>query len=274
MTVRLTLAILCGASTMVACAADDADRVDRPEASAEVQSGSDGEWIQLFNGTDLSGWTQKMSGYELGEDPRNTFRVEDGLLRVVYDEYETWDGEFGHLFYAEPFSHYVIRVEYRFVGEQLPNAPGWAFRNNGIMFHSQSPESMGLDQDFPVSIEAQLLGGDGVEDRPNGNVATPGTHIVIDGELVTQHVINSTSSTYHGDQWVTVEVEVRGDSVIRHIVEGEVVLEYTNPQLDDSPAAQPLAEEAGTTRLTQGWIAIQAESHAIDFRKIELRRLK
>ncbi len=274
MTVRLTLAIVCSASTMAACATDDGDRVDQPAATAEVQSGADGEWIQLFNGTDLSGWTPKISAYELGEDPRNTFRVEDGLLRVVYDEYEAWGGEFGHLFYAEPFSHYVIRVKYRFVGEQLPGAPGWAFRNNGVMFHSQSPESMGKDQDFPISIEAQLLGGNGVDPRPTGNLATPGTHVVIDGELVTQHVTNSSSETYHGDQWVTVEIEVHGDSLIRHIVEGKVVMEYTSPQLDDSPGSLELAEETGTSRLTQGWIAIQAESHAIDFRKIELRRLK
>lgn len=239
---------------------------------ADVEPASD-EWIQLFNGTDLTGWTPKISGYELGENPRGTFRVEDGLLKVVYDEYEEWGEEFGHLFYEEPFSHYVIRVEYRFVGEQLPGAPDWAFRNNGVMLHCQAPESMGIDQDFPVSIEAQLLGGNGTDPRPTGNLATPGTHVVIDGELVTQHVTNSTSVTYHGDRWVTAEMEVYSDSLIRHLVEGEVVMEYSGPQLDDSPESSALAEAAGTNRLTQGWIAIQAESHPTEFRKIELRRL-
>ncbi|MGD8727089.1 MAG: DUF1080 domain-containing protein [Gemmatimonadales bacterium] len=232
------------------------------------------EWIQLFNGGDLSDWTAKFSGFELGENPHNTFRVEDGLLKVVYDGYDTWNGEFGHLFYREPFSHYVLRAEYRFVGDQLPGAPGWAFRNNGLMLHSQSPESMGRDQDFPVSIEVQLLGGNGVDPRPTGNLATPGTHVVIDGELVTQHVINSTSPTYHGDQWVTIEVEVYGDSLIRHSVDGVVVLEYSEPQLDDSELAAPLLEDAGTRRLDGGWIAIQAESHPVEFRTIALRRIQ
>lgn len=263
---RFTIALGCAAVFAVGCATDEAD--------GGTQGAASSEWIQLFNGTDLSGWTAKISGYELGENPRNTFRVEDGLLKVAYDEYDEWNGEFGHLFYAEPFSDYVIRVEYRFLGDQLPGAPGWALRNNGVMIHSQSPESMGLDQDFPISIEAQLLGGNGVDPRPTGNLATPGTHVVIDGVLVTQHVTNSTSETYHGDRWVTVEIEVHGDSLIRHLVEGVVVLEYTSPQLDDSPESLELAEEAGTSRLTHGWIAIQAESHPIEFRKIELRRFR
>jgi hypothetical protein len=265
MKLRIAVAFISAVLLVSACTSDEAERAEGEPSQAE--------WIQLFNGTDLSGWTAKISGYELGENPGNTFRVENGLLKVVYDEYDEWGDEFGHLFYEEPFSHYLIRVEYRFVGDQLPGAPDWAFRNNGVMLHCQAPETMGVDQDFPVSIEAQLLGGNGVDQRPTGNLATPGTHVVIDGELETQHVINSTSQTYHGDVWVTVEIEVYGDSLIRHVVEGDVVMEYSSPQLDDSPESLALAEQAGTNRLTRGWIAIQAESHPIEFRKIELRRL-
>ena len=119
----------------------------------------DGKWVPLFNGQNLDGWTPKIKGFELGDNFGNTFRVEDGVLKVCYDKYTSFDNRFGHLFYKDKFSHYVLRVEYRFVGEQVPGGPGWALRNSSVMIHGQSAESMGKDQSFPVSIEVQLLGG-------------------------------------------------------------------------------------------------------------------
>ena len=142
------------------------------------------EWIQLFNGKDLTGWDIKIKGSPLNENYKNTFRVEDGIMKVCYDEYEKFNGEYGHIFYKEPFSHYKLRIEYRFVGQQATGGQAWAFRNSGVMLHSQSAESMQLNQDFPVSIEAQFLGGDGVSERTTGNVCTPGTHIVIGDQLI------------------------------------------------------------------------------------------
>jgi len=228
-------------------------------------------WIPLFNGKNLDGWQVKIRGHELGDNYANTFRVEDGLLRVVYDDYESFDGTFGHLFFDTPFSYYRLRVEYRFVGEQTPGGPGWAFRNSGVMLHGQSPESMTIDQEFPVSIEAQMLGGDGEHDRPTGNLCTPGTNVEMAGELITQHCVNSSSATYHGDDWVTMELEVRGSEVIRHYVEGELVLEYNAPQLDPRDGdAQRLLADGAELLLTSGTISLQAESHPVEFRKVEL----
>lgn len=195
----------------------------------------------------------------------------DGVLKISYDNYDQFDDRYGHIFYDKKFSNYIIRVEYRFIGEQVVGGPGWAFRNNGIMFHCQSPESMTKDQSFPVSIEAQILGGNGVDERTTGNVCTPGTHIVMDGELVTRHCNNSNSQTYHGDQWVTMEVEVHGNSHIRHMVNGEVVLEYSKPQLDENDSdAQRLIQQGQPIMLSEGYIALQSESHSIEFRKVEL----
>ncbi len=242
-------------------------------AALPVDDGESQEWMQLFNGTDLTGWTPKITGYELGDNFGDTFRVENGILKVVYDAYDTFDGRFGHLFFAESFSNYVLRVEYRFVGEQVPGGPDWAIRNSGIMIHGQPAESMQRDADFPVSIEVQLLGGDEATERPTANLCTPGTHVVMDGELVTQHCTNSISKTYHGDQWVTVEVEVRGNALVRHLIDGDVLIEYSEPQLDESdPVARQLA--AGGIMLSGGSISLQSESHPVEFRRVELRRLR
>lgn len=231
---------------------------------------SEGEWISLFNGKDLAGWTIKIRGYPLNENHNDTFRVEDGILKVAYDRYSKFDDKFGHLFYQTPFSDYRMRVEYRFVGQQTPGGPGWAVRNSGVMIHCQSPESMRKDQDFPVSVEVQLLGGNGKEERSTANMCSPGTHVVIDGKLVKQHCVNSRSKTYHGDQWVTVEIEVHGNTLIRHSVNGEPVMEYTQPQLDDSDADARGLIKDGKKMLEQGYIALQAESHPVEFRKVEI----
>jgi hypothetical protein len=228
------------------------------------------QWISLLNGKDLTGWQVKIAGHDLNDNYNNTFRVENGVLKVSYDQYEQFDDKFGHIFYKDKFSHYKIRVEYRFVGEQVKGGADWALRNSGVMLHCQAPESMGKDQNFPVSIEAQLLGGNGVDERPTGNLCTPGTHIVLNGALTTTHCINSSSKTYHGDQWVTMEAEVHGNGIIKHIVNGDTVIVYEKPQLDESdPDAQKLIVD-GNTALSEGYISLQAESHPCEFRKVEL----
>ncbi len=233
------------------------------------------KWVSLFNGESLDGWTVKFSGYEPGINYKDTFRAKDGVLSANYDQYDKFNQEWGHIFYTDQkFSNYIIRLEYRFVGEQVANAPQWAIRNNGIMLHCQSPQSMGLVHGWPQSIEAQLLGGlsDGKE-RPTGNLCTPGLHVIIDGELEKTHCINSSSKTYHGDQWVTAEVEVRGDKIIRHRINGELVMEYTKPQVDaDDPEHPPRVFKTGMP-VTEGYIALQAESHNTEFRNIMLLNL-
>ncbi len=239
--------------------------------SAAYSQDDSEHWINLFNGEDLSNWVPKFTGHELGVNYRDTFRVENGVFKVSYDNWPNFNGEFGHIFYETSFSHYRLLVEYRFIGDQVNNGPGWAFRNNGVMLHGQSPESMSLDQEFPASIEVQLLGGNGVDERATANVCSPGTHYVRDGELVTQHCINSSSATYHGDQWVTLELEVRGDELIRHAVNGAVVFEYSKTQLDESdPDAQNLIHQGQPIALSEGYISLQAESHPTEFRRIDL----
>lgn len=233
-----------------------------------------GEWVPLFNGRNLDGWIPKVRHHPAGVNFANTFQVRDGVIRVDYDGYGgRFEERFGHLFHEQPFGHYRLRVEYRFVGNQLPDGPGWARRNSGLMLHGQSPESMALDQDFPVSIEVQLLGGLGSGRRTTANLCTPGTHVVMDGRLITRHCTDSTSETYHGDRWVTVEVEVRGSRSIRHLVEGDLVLAYSDPQLDEGDRyGGPLAK-GRPVLLSEGTISLQSESHPVEFRRVELMRL-
>lgn len=241
-------------------------------ATAPLEAGQPevGRWTPLFNGQNLDGWTIKIKGQEAGVNYRDTFRVENGVLRVAYDRYEKFNGEFGHLFYQGRFTNYILRAEYRFVGNQVPGGPGWAFRNSGLMIHGQTVESMRRDQDFPVSIEVQLLGGNGKDKRSTANLCTPGTHVVMNGKLVTQHCNDSRSQTFHGDQWVTCEVEVHGSRQIIHRVNGETVLEYEQPQYDEGDADARALMKDGQKLISSGTISLQAESHPVEFRKVEI----
>lgn len=229
-----------------------------PSLRAEDKKAEGEKWIQLFNGKDLTGWTPKISGYKVGEDPFRMFRVEDGVLKVSYDDLPEFKGQFGHLFYKDKFSSYKIRAEYRFTGEQTKGGPGWAFRNNGIMLHCQAADDMAKDQNFPICIEAQLLGGDGKKNRPCGSVFTPGSHIYHNGKKV-EGSVKSKGKTFHGDQWVTFEVEVHAEGDIIHRVNGEEVMRYNKPTIDYN-----------NELMKEGYISIQGETHPTEFRKIEI----
>ncbi|SOD11205.1 3-keto-disaccharide hydrolase [Pedobacter xixiisoli] len=228
-------------------------------------------WINLFNGKDLKDWNIKISKHNYKENFGNTFYVQDGLMKVKYDGYQDFDKQYGHIFYKKPFSYYLLKVEYRFVGEQAKGGQEWALRNSGAMLHCQDPATMLKDQDFPISIEGQFLGGNGKDERPTGNVCTPGTTIEIKNSLFETHCLNSTSKTYHGEQWVTAEFLVLGDSVIKHIINKDTVLTYTKPKIGGGNVANfdPKVKEDGK-RLTSGYISLQSESHPIEFRTVKL----
>ena len=243
--------------------------VANPDADKE-------DWIVMFNGKDLAGWTPKISKHDLGDNFGNTFRVEDGLLKVRYDKYKSFDGQFGHLFYKEPFSYYRLVVEYRFVGQQAPGNPGaWALRNSGAMLHSPDPRTMPRDQTFPISIEGQLLGGnsDG-KPRPTANMCSPGTEIVYQHKLYKDHCLNSSSPTFDGEQWVRAEFDVHGAGTITHYVNNQQVLEYELPQYGGGVVDNfNTTTKPDGTLIDSGYISLQSESHPIDFRKVELLNL-
>lgn len=231
-------------------------------------------WINLFNGKNLKNWTVKIAKHDLNDNYANTFKVEDGLMKVGYEGYTDFNQQYGHIFYNKPFSYYLLKVQYRFVGEQAKGGEGWAYRNSGAMLHCQDPKTMLKDQDFPISIEGQILGGDGVNERHTSNVCTPGTTVYLNDKLNKIHCLESNSKTFHGDQWVTAEFLVLGDSVIKHFVNKELVLTYTKPQIGGGNVINydPKVKEDGKA-LTEGYISLQSESHPIEFKTVAIYNL-
>jgi hypothetical protein len=203
------------------------------------------DWKPLFNGRDLDGWVMKLHRHDLGDNYGDTFRVENGAIRV-------------------------LALEYRFFGEQKEGGPGYAKLNSGVMFHSQAPETILKDQDWPISVEAQFLAGG----RTTMNVCTPGTEIFMKGEMVKAHCTNSTSKIYPDDAWVAVQVEVLGGERVRHLIEGQVVLQYEKPSIGGGVASRfdPAVKKDGAL-LTEGYIGLQAESQPVEFRNVRLLNL-
>lgn len=242
--------------------------------TAKTTSGNN-EWINLFNGKDINDWFVKIQHHDVGVNFGNTFRVEDSMIRVSYDQYGDFNDQFGHLYYKTPFSYYHLKLEYRFVGQLQRGAPSYTLRNSGVMYHSQDPRTMPKEQDWPISVEMQFLGGlgDG-QPRTTGNMCSPGTHIVYQGKLDERHCINSTSKTYDGDQWVRAELIVLGDSLITHIINGDTVMQYSKPQIGGPVVNRfdPAIKQDGKL-LSSGFIALQSEGQPVDFRRIQLRDL-
>lgn len=236
---------------------------------------SEKEWTSIFNGKNLDDWIVKINGYKLGDNYLNTFRVEDGILKVSYDQYDNFTDEFGHLFYKTPYTNYRLRLEYRFVGEQVVGGESWARKNSGIMIHSQAPETMLLKQGFPMSLEVQLLGGvsEG-EPRPSGNLCTPATHVMMNGEKITEHCIEAECKTYYGEEWIKAEVYVSKDS-ITHFIDGKAVIHYSRPTIGGE-YLETTSKEIQTRdgqELKGGYISLQSESHPIEFKNIQILEL-
>ena len=239
----------------------------KPAAPADWRTAPAEDWRPLFNGRDLSGWVVKLAHHEFGDNYAETFRVVDGAIRVAYDKYDTFGARFGHLFYEQPFSYYVLSLEYRFIGEQMAGGPSYARLNSGVMIHSQSPASILTHQDWPISVEAQFLAGD----RTTMNVCTPGTEIVMRGAMVKAHCTDSSSRRYGDDGWVSVQVEVLGGERVRHLIDGVPVLEYERPTIGGGVATgfDPAIKVDGRP-LVSGYIGLQAESQPVEFRNVRL----
>jgi hypothetical protein len=232
-------------------------------------------WQQLFNGKDLDDWVVKINGHKLHDNFKNTFRVENGILKVSYDGYENFENRFGLLTYKTPFSNYKFRLQYRFTGNQTKGGEAWATKNSGVMIHSQSPESMLLNQAFPLSLEVQLLGGITPKTpRPTGNLCTPATHVSVNNVLVTEHCINANSETYYGEEWVALEIIVTKENIV-HKINGKTVITYGNPiiggQFLEATSKEMQLKEGQP--LTGGYISLQSESHPIEFKNIEILEL-
>lgn len=230
------------------------------------------KWVKLFNGKNLDGWKVKIAGFPLGENFGNTFRVENGILSVRYDQYgDNFNSRFGALYYNKKLTNYRLKVEYRFVGETAPGAPSWGFRDSGVQYHGQDPASIGLAQAFPVCLEYNLHGGNGKDERPTGEICTPGTTVEIDGKKNESFCTPPTvKRTFHGDQWVTLEIDVK-EGKIAHFVNVEEILRFENPKFNPADELGKAFIVNGNDVVKDGFISLQSNSHPIDFRKIEIK---
>jgi hypothetical protein len=255
------LCLLTACAVLAGCA-------EKPKTMVAAPTGA---WVSLFNGKDLSGWNVKIAGQDLNDNYRNTFRVQDGLLKVSYQDYDKFNDRFGSLFTKQKFSHYWLRAEYRFSGSLVSGAPRWAYKNSGLQLHSQSPDTMRKEQQFPVSVEFDIVGAHFYGGAPTGDVCQNGTHVLVQGAPVKGLCSKVSDVSLRNDDWVTVVAEVDGAKRVRQIVNGALVVEYTDVTLDENNQDARRLIAAGAPReLDSGYISIQSNGAPIEFRRIEV----
>ena len=234
-------------------------------------------WTYLFDGESLDGWEMKVAGYELNNNYRNTFSVKDGVIRVSYKDYDSFDNKFGHLFYTKKkFKSYHLKMDYRFYGDHANlfknEDEAWNYKNSGVMLHSEDPSKMFLNQEFPVSIEAQFLGGSGEKDRPTLNMCSPGTEVDIKGSQANNHCVYSNSNTYHDEEWISAEFIVYSDSIVHHVIARDTVMTYSNIKIGGEYLSDNFLDKVGEP-LKEGYISLQSEGHPVEFRNIMIKEL-
>lgn len=257
-------------AVILACLSTEAQALD-------ISKVPESDWIQLFNGKDIKDWTPKIVGTVAGQDPLQTFRVQDSILYVDYKNYGgQFNGRYGHLSYHKrQFSYYLFHVESNHWGDkQTPGGPGWAYENNGVMYHSQSMESMGLNQEFPDSFEYQLLGesnklntgapGSGT----TANVCGVGNSIFLDGKRQSPQCYNAKHVQIDSSHWVVTEGLILGDSIVKHMV-------APNPTVKvDTVLTYTKLQHSNGTPMNTGYIDIQGESTPWKFKVIKVLDLE
>ncbi|MFT4734662.1 MAG: hypothetical protein ACI9DJ_000951 [Algoriphagus sp.] len=226
------------------------------------------KWVSLFNGENLEGWQIKIAGHELDVNIHETFRVEEGMLKIRYDKYDNYGTQYGAIYTDKAYSNYRLRMEYRFTGDTAVGSPGWGYRDSGVQYHCQDPKTIEVDQSFPFSLEYNLHGGDENNERPTGQICANGTLITLDGEVVKGCQQPNPAVVIKGDDWAILEIDVQG-AKIKQFINGVEVLSFSNPRLDPEHAvAKTFIKQ--NEMLTNGFISLQSNSHPIDFRKIEI----
>ena len=236
----------------------------------EVKNAPAPKWVSLFNGKNLNGWIPKIAGYKAGENFGNTFRVENGILSTRYNAYDSFNNRFGALYFNKKFTNYRLKVEYRFTGALTPGAPSWGLRDGGVQYHCQSPSSVAINQSFPVCLEYNLHGGNGKDERPNGQICCSGMYVDINGKRNASYCTPpDVKKTMVGDDWVTAEIEVR-NGTITHYLNGEQIIQFQNPRFDSAHAIGKTFIVNGNNQVKDGYISLQSNSHPMDFRKVEI----
>ena len=236
-------------------------------APSEPVRPNSSEWISLFNGKNLDGWTTFLSSEGRNRDPQGVFKAENGMLHILDVPNRGQRQAFGYLATNRSYGDYHLRFQYRW-GDKRFVPRDRAKRDSGVVYHIQ-----GSDRVWPKSVELQVQEGDTGDFWLLGGVTMETTVASTGGDPKRYREGGVPYTTRAGSYvrvakdrtrdsrsgWNTVELIVRGDSAV-HIVNGEVVNRGEHLRSSGKP-------------LTAGRIAFQAEGAEVYYRNIELKPL-
>lgn len=233
-----------------------------------------GEWRDLFNGKDLSGWTVTLAKHRPGEDPDKLVQVRDGAIHMYADTDPSATVPFGVITHEGNFSRFHLTLEYRWLEKRFAPRKE-ALRDAGLLYHVQSAETI-----WPDSVEYQIQEGDSADivflgrhgitwahPRPDQAPQGQGKAGMLpeDGGVLTTSREGKYIGRYpeydHLKGWNQVEVIVHANESAEHRLNGHVRARLGDFRMPDGAA------------LSAGKICVQLEGAELQYRNIRIREL-
>jgi hypothetical protein len=203
-----------------------------PSPAAE----KDDDWIKLFNGKDLSGWTVFLDPKKEA-DASKVFKVHDGIL--------VCEGiPFGYLITDKEYENYILKVQWRW-GEKVHGRG----RNSGVFVHVVGPNKI-----WPKAVEAQLMADHAGDFWLVDKFKLKADAKRQDPRIATHYYRMKDHVEKPVGEWNQYEITCKGDS-IRLVINGELVNEGTEAEL------------------SKGKILLQSEGSEIHFKDVMLKPL-
>lgn len=186
-------------------------------ACDKTKTENTGEWIDLFNGKDLTGWT--------ASENTGSFKVEDGILVA--------SGDRSHLFYSGDLENAQFR-NFEFSVDVMTTY----LANSGIYFHTKYQEEGWPERGFEVQINnTHIGGGDYRELKKTGSL----------------YGIRNTYKTYVKDSvWFNVHFIVQNKHVMIE-VDGRKIVDY----MEAADPSQQKLHSRPDSLLTPGTFGLQ-----------------
>lgn len=242
------LSLAAAAGLLAACSAPKSEDTTKEDTVVVAEAPAE-EWIPLFDGQTLNGWS-KYGGGEAGK----AWKVENGELYLDAANKDKWEeGDGGDIVTNEEFENFHFKTEWKI----SPNG------NSGIIFLvHESPE---FTNTYHTGPEMQVLDNNG---HPDAKIISHRA-----GDLY-DLIVSSQETVKPVGEWNQAEVIVN-QGKLDLILNGVTVVSTTlwTPEWDALVADSKFKDMPGFAKYKKGKIALQDHGDVVHYRNIVIKKL-
>lgn len=242
------LTLLAAAGLVAACAAPKTEEAEMKDSVA-VEKAPVEEWISLFDGRTLNGWS-KYGGGEVGK----AWKVENGELFLDATNKAGWQtGDGGDIVTNEEFENFHLKYDWKIAQNG----------NSGVMFFvHDSPE---FQNPWNTGPEMQVLDNEG---HPDAKIISHRA-----GDLYDLIVSNEETVKPFGE-WNQAEI-IADNGKLDLILNGKTIVSTTmwTPEWEALIAKSKFKDMPGFGKYKKGKIALQDHGDLVSFRNITIKKL-